>query len=186
MTTLKFTVPGLEESDSEKVIRALEERLTALIDLELTLKHIHWNVVGENFIAVHEMLDPQVVGIRAMVDAMAERIATLGGVPVGTPGAVAEGRQWSDYRLGKATVLEHLGALDVVYAGVNESHRKAIAAVDKLDPVSADLLTTQLADLELYQWFVRAHLESGTGTLPTSGVESEEAGARSARQARGR
>ena len=181
MATLQFTVPGMRETDSTRVVDALENRLIALIDLELTLKHIHWNVVGENFIAVHEMLDPQVMGIRAMVDTLAERIATLGGVPIGTPGAVAEGRDWSDYGLGKALVLEHLGALDVVYAGVNESHRKAIAAVAELDPVSTDLLTAQLADLELYQWFVRAHLESGTGALRTSGAQTEAEAARAAR-----
>src|SRR3712207_8342276 len=40
----------------------------------LTLKHIHWNVVGPHFIAVHEMIDPQVDAVRLMVDAIAERI----------------------------------------------------------------------------------------------------------------
>jgi starvation-inducible DNA-binding protein len=83
----------------------LEKRLVALIDLQLTLKHVHWNVVGPNFIGVHEMLDPQVDAVREMTDTIAERIATLGGVPVGTPEAVVDGRDWSDYSLGKATVI---------------------------------------------------------------------------------
>ena len=38
--------PGLDESAAEKVRITLQERLTALSDLALTLKHIHWNVVG--------------------------------------------------------------------------------------------------------------------------------------------
>jgi len=183
MTTLQFTVPGMDDSASQKVVSVLQGRLVSLIDLELTLKHVHWNVVGPNFIAVHEMLDPQVAGIRAMVDTIAERIATLGGVPAGTPGAVTERREWEDYILGKALVIEHLGALDVVYSGVNESHRKALSEISELDPVSEDMLTAQLADLELYQWFVRAHLESGAGDLHTSGAETEVDGARAARQA---
>ena len=115
-----------------------------------------------------------------MTDTIAERIATLGGVPVGTPGAVAEMRDWSDYTLGKALVIEHLGALDMVYSGVNESHRKAIEEVADIDPVSEDMLIGQLADLEQFQWFVRAHLESSTGELPTQDKTTEEGAAKAA------
>ncbi|RPI04235.1 MAG: DNA starvation/stationary phase protection protein, partial [Actinobacteria bacterium] len=68
-----FAVPGLDVNASGKVAAVLQERLVALIDLALTLKHIHWNVVGPNFIAVHEMLDPQVAGVQDMVDTTAER-----------------------------------------------------------------------------------------------------------------
>ncbi|HBO14405.1 MAG TPA: DNA starvation/stationary phase protection protein, partial [Halieaceae bacterium] len=80
-----FTAPGIEDATAEKTIGILDNRMVALIDLALTLKHVHWNVVGPNFIGVHEMLDPQVEAVREMVDQVAERIATLGGEPVGTP-----------------------------------------------------------------------------------------------------
>lgn len=181
MTAVKFTVPGIKKKDAGRVIEILSERLVALIDLELTLKHIHWNVVGPNFIAVHEMLDPQVDACRAMVDTLAERIATLGGTPQGTPGAVVKNRDWSDYSLGRAQVEEHLGALDVVYSGLNESHRKALAAVADIDPVSEDILTGQLADLELNQWFIRAHLESSSGKLATEGKQTEKGAAKASK-----
>ena len=85
---VSYTVPGMNTGDAEKVIKLLQDRLNSLNDLALTLKHVHWNVVGPNFIAVHTMLDPQVDAVRAMVDDVAERIATLGGSPVGTPGAL--------------------------------------------------------------------------------------------------
>jgi starvation-inducible DNA-binding protein len=123
------------------------------------------------------MLDPQVDAVRLMVDAIAERIATLGGVPVGTPGALVEGRDWDDYSLGRALVPEHLAALDIVYNGVNGDHRTAIDQLDKLDPVSQDMLIAQLAELELFQWFIRAHLESSNGMLPTSDTRTEKAAA---------
>jgi|TARA_R100001224_G_scaffold1703_3_gene1185 starvation-inducible DNA-binding protein len=136
-----------------------------LLDLQLTLKHVHWNVVGPNFIGVHEMLDPQVDAVREMTDTIAERIATLGGVPVGTPKAIADRRRWEDYSLGKGLVTEHLVALDKVYNGVNGDHREAMEALAELDPVSEDMLTGQLAELEQFQWFVRAHIESSSGEL---------------------
>jgi starvation-inducible DNA-binding protein len=139
--------------------------MVALIDLQLTLKHIHWNVVGPNFIGVHEMLDPQVEAVREMTDTIAERIATLGGVPVGTPQSIVERRSWDDYAIGKGLVTDHLAALDKVYTGVNKDHRKAIETLGELDPVSEDMITGQLAQLEQFQWFVRAHIESASGEL---------------------
>ena len=177
MTTPTFTVPGMTEDAAAEVIATLDQRMAGLLDLSLTLKHIHWNVVGPNFIAVHEMLDPQVDAVRAMVDEIAERIATLGGVPVGTPGALVDRRDWDDYDLGRATAQQHLAALDIVYNGVNGDHRTAIAELGEIDPVSEDLLVAQLGQLELFQWFVRAHLESETGSLPTVDLTSEMAAA---------
>jgi starvation-inducible DNA-binding protein len=39
--------------------------------------------------------------------------------------------------------------------------------------VTEDLLIGQLRQLELFQWFVRAHLESVTGDLATAGIGGE-------------
>jgi starvation-inducible DNA-binding protein len=167
-----YSIPGMDPAVAEKVRDRLQQRLVALIDLELTLKHIHWNVVGPTFIGVHEMLDPQVAAVRKMVDEVAERIATLGGSPVGTPGYVATHRSWDDYPILRATTLEHLGALDIVYGGVVADHRSAIEELEDPDPVTQDLLIEQSADLEQYQWFVRAHLEDRTGALSTAGAHT--------------
>lgn len=160
-----YTAPGLEEADAAKVRDSLQNRLVALIDTSLTLKHIHWNVVGPNFIGVHTMIDPQYVEVAAMVDAVAERIATLGGQPLGTPGAVVEGRTWDDYKLNRALTHEHLVALDQVYVGLIEDHRKAIKIAGDIDPVTEDLLIGQTNQLELFHWFVRAQLEDKSGNL---------------------
>jgi starvation-inducible DNA-binding protein len=167
-----FSVPGLDEASAEKVRSRLQERLNALIDLGLTLKHIHWNVVGPSFIGVHEMLDPQYTAVQAMVDEVAERIATLGGSPVGTPGNIVAKRSWDDYSVGRAMTQEHLSALDLVYTGVVEDHRKAIEEFED-EPVSQDMITTQSGLLEQFQWFVRAHLEDGTGRLVNEGATTE-------------
>src|ERR1700689_2381847 len=129
---VNYTVPGMKTGNAEKTIALLQDRLNALNDLALTLKHIHWNVVSPHFIAVHTMLDPQVDAVRLMVDATAERIATLvgrpsgtrggphgrsppgpnrdlGGSPSGTPGALVGDRCWDDYSLGRADAIAHMG-----------------------------------------------------------------------------
>src|SRR6202046_4031349 len=158
-TFVQFGVPGLGKKDAGVVIEILQDRLNALNDLALTLKHIHWNVVGPQFISVHTMLDPQVDAVRLMADETAERIATLGGSPAGPPGALVPPGPRDDDPLGRDSALAHLGALDLVYAGVIEAHRKAIATTEDPDPVTQDMLIEQAGQLEQYQWFVRAHLE---------------------------
>lgn len=172
-----FTVPSLTPEQGAEVAEILQGRLHALNDLALTLKHVHWNVVGPHFIAVHEMLDPQVDAVRLMVDAIAERIATLGVAPVGTPGALVAARTWNDYAIGRATAIEHLGALDEVYQGIIRSHREAAAATEELDDVTNDLLIGHLHELELFHWFVRAHLESSGGVLSTQSAATEKSAA---------
>ncbi|MCI2239188.1 DNA starvation/stationary phase protection protein [Paenibacillus sp. TRM 82003] len=168
-----YTVPGLSNEQGGEVAAILQNRLNALTDLHLTLKHVHWNVVGPHFISVHQMLDPQVDAVREMADAVAERIATLGASPVGTPAALVADRDWDDYSIGRAGAIEHLGALDLVYAGVIKDHRSAIEAAGEIDPVTEDLLTSQSGVLEQYHWFVRAHLETAGGELSTAGADTE-------------
>lgn len=168
-----FGPTGLSNETTRELIEKLQQRLIGLTDLALTLKHIHWNVVGPGFMAVHEMLDDHVAGVREMADAVAERIATLGGVPNGLPGHLTATRTWDDYDLGRAVVAAHLGALDKVYNGVTEDHRHTIAFAADRDPVTEDLLTSQLATLELYQWFVRAHIENTSGELMSGDARTE-------------
>ena len=175
-----YTVPGIKTDDAGEVITLLQDRLNALNDLALTLKHVHWNVVGPHFIAVHEMLDPQVDAVRLMVDETAERISTLGGSPQGTPGAIVSGRTWDDYSLGRADTQEHLGAMDVVFGGVITSHRDAIEAVGDVDPVTEDMLIGQSTQLEKFQWFIRAHLEGAGGHLATESATTEKTAAKRA------
>lgn len=163
--SIATTVPGLDERTSAELLQIMQERLSALLDLQLTLKHIHWNVVGVNFIAVHEMLDPQVEAVRAMSDAVAERIATLGGSPNGTPGSITSIRSWDDYELQRAPTVRHLSALDAVYSGVIADHRHAIERFGELDPISEDLFIGHTGQLELFQWFVRAHLQDADGEV---------------------
>jgi starvation-inducible DNA-binding protein len=174
---IHYTTPGMSPDDAARVVDLLQARLHAANDLQLTLKHVHWNVVGPHFIAVHTMIDPQVEAVRGFADDLAERIATLGGSPRGTPGALVAERDWDDYSLGRATTQEHLGALDLVYRGVISSNRSAIDELDDLDLVTQDMVIGQTEQLELFHWFIRAHLEDQGGRLATADATDETEGA---------
>lgn len=178
----QFTIPGLSDKQGARLAELLQKQLSTYNDLHLTLKHVHWNVVGPNFIGVHEMIDPQVDAVRAYADDVAERIAALGASPRGTPGAIVADRDWDDYSVGRDTVQAHLAALDLVYTGVIEDIRKAVDETEELDPVTQDLLIGQLGPLEKFQWFVRAHLESSGGKLAHEGSSTEKGAASTARR----
>lgn len=181
MATIRYTVPGLGNSDAGQIVEMLQNRLHALNDLQLTLKHAHWNVIGPHFIAVHEMLDPQVDSVRGFVDDVAERIATLGGSPDGTPGSLVRERTWDDYSIGRDDAIAHLGALDLVYSGVIADHRTQIEKLETLDPVTQDMLISQAGELEQFQWFLRAHLENSDGSLASQSSGTEKGAAQAAR-----
>lgn len=172
-----FPSARLDAGVATEVRELLQERLVALIDLQLTLKHIHWNVVGPAFIGVHEMLDPWTAKVRDMSDVLAERLTTLGGIAYGTPGFVSSNRSWDDYSIGRDTTQAHLGALDLVLSGVIGDHGTALKALEELDPVSHDVFVNQTGQLELLQWFVRAHIADSSGALPTDDAASEAAAA---------
>ena len=180
MTTPRYTVPGLKPDAASEVIGLLQDRLNALNDLALTLKHVHWNVVGPHFIAVHTMLDPQVDGVREMVDDVAERIATLGGSPCGTPGALVAARSWEDYSIGRDDAIAHLGALDLVYSGVIADHRSRDRQDRGARPGHPGHADRPGGQLEQYHWFVRAHLENADGSLRSEGAKTEKEAAEAA------
>ncbi|CAB0819258.1 DNA starvation/stationary phase protection protein Dps [Corynebacterium diphtheriae] len=160
-----FTVPGIKEADAKQLIDHLQERLTDYNDLHLILKHAHWNVHGRNFIAVHEMIDPQVDLVRGYADEVAERIATLGGTPIGTPVGHVENRTPLEYNVNSGSTEDHLKELNKVYTKVLEGVRESMANAGDLDSVTEDIYIGQAAELEKFQWFIREHIVDHNGNL---------------------
>ncbi len=175
-----YTVPGVDVTEGQELAAQLQSCLHHLNDLHLTLKHAHWNVVGPKFIGVHKMLDPQVDAVREMTDTVAERMATMGVPPVGTPGALVRDRDWEDYPIGLAQASEHLGALDMVYSRVIENHRRVLDLAGDVDPITEDMLIGQTGEMEQYQWFIRAHLQDDDGTISSGGATTEKEAAQQA------
>ena len=102
--------------------------------------------------------------------------------PSAPPAPSSRQRSWDEYSIGRATTQEHLGALDLVYQGVITSYRDAIKELDELDLVTQDMFIAQTDALELFHWFIRAHLEDKSGALSTTGASSEGEAAAAAQQ----
>lgn len=156
---LLYTNPGLDEETSEKIITILQNRLSNEQEAALVLKHAHWNLVGPNFIAVHEMLDPEVDSVLNQADETAERISQLGGSPMGRADDVVANRNWDKFELtGRKSVEEYLKALIAYYEQFIAADREAIKQLDELDVISSNIVQDHVQDLEKFLWFMRAHL----------------------------
>src|SRR5699024_12712742 len=83
-------------------------------------------------------------------------------------GAGVASRGWDDSGVGGAPTNDHLGAVAEVYVSVIRDHRKAQEAVSDIDPMTEDMIIAQARQLELFHWFVRAHLETTEGGLSTA------------------
>ena len=156
---LLYTNPGLDEETSEKIITILQNRLSNEQEAALVLKHAHWNLVGPNFIAVHEMLDPEVDSVLNQADETAERISQLGGSPMGRADDVVANRTWDKFELtGRKSVEEYLKTLIAYYEQFIAADREAIKQLDELDVISSNIVQDHVQDLEKFLWFMRAHL----------------------------
>ena len=151
---------GLKSNTKTQMIELLNARLADAIDLALAAKQAHWNLKGPTFIAVHELLDQLRGNLDEHVDIMAERVAQLDGVAMGTAQAVSNSTTLAPYPTDLRKVPDHVAALVERYAALSKSTREGIDQADEAgDAGTADILTTFSRALDKDLWFLRSHLE---------------------------
>ena len=151
---------GLKSNTKSAMIDLLNARLADAIDLALITKQAHWNLKGPNFIAVHELLDQLRDDIDEHVDIIAERVAQLDGVALGTVQTVGQATKLAPYPLDIRKVEDHVGALVDRYAALSTSTREAIDTADEAgDADTADIFTAFSRALDKNLWFLKSHLE---------------------------
>ncbi len=151
---------GLKSNTKTEMNALLNARLAESIDLALLTKQAHWNIRGETFIAVHELLDTLRDDLDEHVDIIAERVAQLDGIALGTTQAVASATSLKPYPTDIRKIPDHLEALVVRYAAAAKAARAGIDAADEAgDADSADILTAYSRTLDKSLWFLKSHLE---------------------------
>lgn len=143
-----------------KLAEYLGQLLVDAVDLKTQVKQAHWNVKGENFIALHELFDKVASAVDDATDLIAERIIQLGGEALGTARIAAKQSRIKEYKLGIADGQKHADALSSALASFNAPARKGIDDTAALgDAVTADMLTGIVRELDKYLWFVEAHIK---------------------------
>jgi starvation-inducible DNA-binding protein len=150
------TMTNTHERAGHGVQAELQQSLLELIDIALQGKQAHWNVVGPAFRPVHQQLDEIVDAARLASDEVAERIATLGGVPDGRAEAVADARPFEPFPGGNVKA-EH--AVEAMLQRLNELNQRLRGRIDRLaeaDPISQGILIEAATHLEKQTWMLRA------------------------------
>jgi starvation-inducible DNA-binding protein len=151
---------GLAEPVRGEIAAKLNKVLSDTRILHDLYKKSHWLMRGPTFYQLHLLMDKHAGEQDVLVDALAERIQTLGGVAVGDPRHVAELTSVPRPPDGAEEVPAMLSRLLEAHELVLTEVREIAHRADELgDDGSNDLLVSEvLRTNELQAWFVAEHL----------------------------
>jgi starvation-inducible DNA-binding protein len=135
---------------------ALQSTLVDLLGISLIGKQAHWNIVGPRFRSIHLQLDEVVSTARTYSDTVAERSAALGLPPDGRPETIAAAYTLPGPKDGWVRDNEVVGLMVETLDAAIGRLRERIAATEKPDPVTQDLLIGITAELEKQRWMFDA------------------------------
>lgn len=144
--------------DAEQRIagNALQAALVDLVDLSLSAKQAHWNLVGRQFRSVHLQLDDVVETARLLSDTVAERAAALGVSPDGRAATLAKDSHLAAYPEGWVKDSDAVDWFVEQLGTVIGKLREQVEETEKADPVTQDLLIEIVAALEKHHWMFQA------------------------------
>lgn len=151
---------GMPEETLRQNVGMLNQLLADSITLYNLYKKHHWQVTGPTFYQLHLLLDKHAGEVLETVDAIAERIQTLGGVTTGMPFEVAEMTKIEHPPTGEEDIPAMLARTVNAHATVIKTIRDGIEQTDdNKDYATNDLLTSKVLPMhELQVWFVSQHL----------------------------
>jgi starvation-inducible DNA-binding protein len=150
---------GIKTGDREKIALGLSRVLADTYSLYLKTHNFHWNVEGPMFNTLHLMFMDQYTELWTALDAVAERIRSLGFPAPGT------GKEFSKLTSIEETegVPEALDMVRLLVAGheaVARTARQVFPAAEKAgDESTCDLLTQRLQVHEKTAWMLRSLLK---------------------------
>jgi starvation-inducible DNA-binding protein len=151
---------ALDERVRAASVEALNQILADTMMLRDLYKKHHWQVAGHTFYQLHLLFDKHYGEQSALVDALAERIQSLGGISVAVPHDVAEMTRIERPPRGREEVPVQLSRLleahEIVLKEVRETAKKAAEAGDE---GTNDLLVSGVIRThEMQVWFLAEHL----------------------------
>ncbi|MCO4210219.1 DNA starvation/stationary phase protection protein [Aeromonas hydrophila] len=149
---------GLDTVQSQALAAELNKLLASYQILYMNVRGFHWNIRGNQFFELHLKFEEIYNDLLLKVDALAERILTLDGVPL---------HSFSDY-LKLSAIPEQKGLHDgrACVESLLESFRELLVAqrrilgqaADAGDEGTASILSDYVQQQEKLVWMLRAYL----------------------------
>lgn len=158
------TLAKLPNGLSEKVCQTSVERLNQILADTITLRDLykkhHWQVSGKTFYQLHLLFDKHYDALAELVDQIAERIQSLGGLSYAMAADVAENTNIPRPPKGREEVAVQISRLltahEIILQGARASARKASEIGDD---GTNDLLVSEVIRInEMQVWFLAEHL----------------------------
>jgi len=151
-------LPIVEDKEVQRVADALSNVLADTFIVYLKTHNFHWNVTGPMFHTLHQMFEEQYNELWLAVDAIAERIRSLGFIAPGSYGEFAKLTYLQESPVAK-NATEMIAELLRDHETTARTARSALAvARTAVDAPTEDLLTQRLAAHEKAAWMLRSLL----------------------------
>jgi starvation-inducible DNA-binding protein len=151
---------GLKDQVRIQSVAGLNRLLAHTMALRDLYKKAHWQVSGPTFYELHLLFDKHYGEQVELMDALAERVQTLGGVALALAHDVVEESRIARAPRGRESPTNLLRRLVDAHEMVLEEGRPiARTAAEHGDDGTNDLVISQLVRLnELQSWFISEHL----------------------------
>jgi starvation-inducible DNA-binding protein len=152
------SLPMVADKDAQRVAGGLSNVLADTFTLYLKTHNFHWNVTGPMFGTLHNMFEEQYNALWLAVDAIAERIRSLGFI---APGSYEQFTKLTYLQEATAArnASEMIAELLRDHETTARTARSALAvARTAVDAPTEDLLTQRIAAHEKAAWMLRSLL----------------------------
>ncbi|WP_434042450.1 MULTISPECIES: Dps family protein [Sorangium] len=151
---------GLGDDVRAASVKALNQVLSDTMVLRDLYKKHHWQVSGATFYSLHLLLDKHYEEQAKLVDELAERVQTLGGIAIAMPHDVAEMTKIERPPRGREEVPVQISRLLEAHEQILlESREAASKAGEAGDAGTDDLLISEVVRVnEMQVWFLSEHL----------------------------
>lgn len=142
------------------IITLLNQTLADTVDLRSQVKQACWNVKGKDFIPLHTLFTTIATALDGYADLVAERIAVLGGMVMGTVRVASTLSQLPEYPNTLVDGNGHVVALVERFALYATMMRGSITqAADVEDAGSAAVYTDISRKVDKQLWVLESHLQ---------------------------
>ena len=165
---------GLSEEQRAGVTELLNRDLADAYLVLIKTKKFHWDVVGPQFRSLHQLWEEQYQALTANIDALAERVRTLGGFPLGTAEGFLKNSSIKEQPNTIPLATEMVSQLVDDHEQIIRNLREHVDATGEEfhDQGTSDFLTGLMEQHEEMAWMLRSFIEGES--LRSDGAESTQ------------